>query len=355
MAPRFSATTTSTRKFRDFDEVESQNWVMARGPPQFRALAIAAGHHALARGGHADRSRIAPGLSDRGNLPGAPLIDYQHPHDLVMNLGGSGDDDGRPYDYPCRRLCRGRSAAGSPAFMHRPSAAENPQSPLAHHYLDSTHITPGVVRGGIGRNGFRLDAGVFRGREPDDNRTDFDLGALDSFAVQLSWAGGPWSAQVSNGWLTQPEPVTPYDATQTTASVAYFAGDERRSTAWLAAFGQKREFHGNFEGYLLEGTWRRRARHTLYSRAEWVIKDILDAGYHPIGTPHTHRKSPIGAISMGYVNDLVRGRFGMFGVGGDVTGYSTASNLQDWSGSPWSFHVFVRYRAKPVSSMTHGH
>jgi hypothetical protein len=343
------------RKFRDFEEVESQNWVMGGGT---RTI----GRSRLQLGTMLSLEPVT--LTDLGSpqvfqtgetFKGAPLIDYQHPHDLVMNLGGSMATTIDGTVFHAGAYIVGEAPLGPQAFMHRPSAWENPQSPLSHHYLDSTHITPGVVRGGIERNGFRLDAGVFRGREPDDNRTDFDLGALDSLAVQLSWAGGPWSAQVSNGWLTQPEIVTPYDATQTTASVAYFAGTENRSTAWLAAFGQKREFHGNFEGYLLEGTWRRGGRHIFYSRAEWVIKDILDAGFHPIGIKHTHRKSPVGALTLGYIRDLARGRLGMFGVGGDVTGYAAAANLQDSYGSPWSFHVFVRYRTQPSSAMTHVH
>ena len=41
----------------------------------------------------------------------------------------------------------GPAPLGPPSFMHRPSAAENPQSPLAHHLLDSTHITAGVLSG----------------------------------------------------------------------------------------------------------------------------------------------------------------------------------------------------------------
>ena len=52
-------------------------------------------------------------------------------------------------------FCRGRSgrALGPTPFMHRESARDNPQAPLAHHYLDSTHITPGVLTGGaeVGR------------------------------------------------------------------------------------------------------------------------------------------------------------------------------------------------------------
>jgi hypothetical protein len=343
------------RKFRDFDEVESQNWVLGAGMRTFGSTQLRLSTM-LSLEPVTLAALGSPQVFQTGETyRGAPLIDYQHPHDLVMNLGGSTATTIGGTVYHAGAYIVGEAPLGPQAFMHRPSAAENPQSPLAHHYLDSTHITPGVVRGGIERGAFRVDAGVFRGREPDDNRTDFDLGALDSFAVQLSWARGPWTAQASNGWLTQPEVVTPYDATQTTASVSYFSGDANRSTAWLAAFGQKREFHGNFEGYLLEGTWRRGGRHVVYSRAEWVIKDILDAGFHPIGTPHTHRKSPIGALSAGYVYDLLRGRFGMLGVGGDVTGYETARNLQESYGSPWSFHVFVRYRAKPAGLMPHVH
>lgn len=342
------------RKFLDFDEWESQNWVMgtgarAFGPTRLQLSAMLS----LEPATMADLG--SPQVFQTGEtFRGAPLIDYQHPHDLVMNLGGSLERSIGGTLIRGGAYVVGEAPLGPPPFMHRPSASENPQSPLSHHYLDSTHITPGVVRGGVERKGVRVDAGVFRGREPDDNRTDLDLGALDSLAAQLSWTRGAWSAQVSNAWLTQPEIVTPYDATQTTASLSFFAGDENRSTAWMAAFGQKREFHGIFNAYLLEGTLRR-ARHAVYSRAEWVIKDILDAGYHPIGIKHTHRKSPVGALTLGYVRELARRQFGALGVGADVTGYAAAENLRDSYGSPWSFHVFVRYRARAVGAMTHVH
>jgi hypothetical protein len=341
------------RKFRDFDEWESQNWMMGSGVRAFGATRLRL-TGMLSLEPFTLRDLGSPQVFQTGEtFQRAPLIDYQHPHDLVMNLGGSLQTVVSGTIVHAGAYLVGEPPIGPPAFMHRPSAAENPQSALAHHYLDSTHITPGVVRGGVERGGIRLDAGLFRGREPDEDRTDIDLGALDSFAAQASWARGPWSAQVSNAWLTQPELIAPYDATLTTASLSYFAGDERRSLAWMAAFGQKREFHGSFEGYVLEATLRR-DRHVLYSRAEWVIKDILDAGFHPLGTAHTHRKSPVGALTLGYVHDVVRHRYGSIGFGGDATGYVVADNLQDSYGSPWSFHVFVRYRAKPAGA-THIH
>ena len=229
--------------------------------------------------------------------------------------------------------------------MHRPSAIENPQAPLSHHYMDSTHITPGVVRGGIAAGDWRAEASWFRGREPDENRLDIDLGALDSTAARLSWNRGPWSAQVSGAMLTQPELITPYDAKRLSASVAYSVGDETRGIAWLAAFGQNREIHGNLEAYLFEATIRASATTTVYTRVESVAKSILDAGFHPPNAFHRHRQSQVGALTIGYVRDVLRTRAGGFGAGVDVTGYLVPSNLKEPYGSPVSFHMFLRYRA----------
>ena len=236
----------------------------------------------------------------------AALVDYQHPHDLLMGLGAE-------LRMPTGRVMTilgadivGSPTLGPPIFMHRPSAAENPQAPLSHHHLDSTHITPGVIRGGIEMQGIKLEASVFQGREPDEDRLDLDLGTLDSYATRLSFTRGAWYAQASAGWLTKPEVVTPYDATRLTASVAYTRGDDRRAIAWMAAFGQNREIHGNLEAYLLEATLRTSVRDSFYTRVESVAKDILDVGFHPVNTFHPHRQSQVGAATVGYIRDVWR-------------------------------------------------
>jgi hypothetical protein len=275
----------------------------------------------------------------------APLLDYQHPHDLFMGIGAQ-------YSRPAGRatLLGSVDLVGSPslgpvAFMHRPSAVDNPQAPLSHHYMDSTHITPGVVRGGIGLGAWRAEASWFRGREPDENRLDLDLGALDSTAARVSWNRGPWSAQISGGMLTQPELLAPYDAKRLTASLAYSSGDDTSGLAWLVSFGQNREIHGNLEAYLFEANLRVTPKTTIYTRAESVAKSILDAGFHPPGAFHRHRQSQVGALTVGYVRDVLRNRAGGFGAGVDVTGYLVPANLEEPYGSPMSSHVFLRYRA----------
>jgi hypothetical protein len=239
--------------------------------------------------------------------------------------------------------------------MHRPSARDNPQAPLSHHYMDSSHITPGVLRGGIQAGAWTAETSWFHGREPDENRLDLDLGAFDSVATRLSWTRGRWSAQVSGAYLTLPERVTPYDAKRLTASLAYTMGDEQRGVSWLASFGQNREIHGNLEAYLFEAYIRTSDRTTMYTRVESAAKSILDVGFHPVGTFHRHRQSQIGAFTAGYVRDLVRAPSGAVGVGGDVTGYTVPANLSVAYGSPVSFHLFLRYRTPRRASAGTAH
>jgi hypothetical protein len=287
---------------------------------------------------------------------GAPLIDYQHPHDLIMGLGAN-------YRRPWRRVTWALSAAivGTPAFgpvpfMHRASAADNLQAPLSHHNLDSMHITPGVLTAGATVGEWTMESSWFRGREPDENRLDLDLATLDSYSLRLAWARGHWTAQASGAALTLPEAITPYDAKKVSASLSYDR-PEWRGIAWTAAFGQKREIHGNLEGYLVEGRMQITPRNAVFARAESVAKDILDAGFHPRGVFHRHRQSQVGALTVGFVRDVWTTPAARVGVGGDVTGYLVPDNLREAYGSPRSFHLFLRYRPERNSraGVTHVH
>jgi hypothetical protein len=333
------------RKFRDFSEWESQNWVA--GTLERRAPGGTLRIHSMwSLEALTLRDVGSPQVFQTGEtFRGAPLVDYQHPHDLVMGLGAEYRRATRVGTLIGAADLVGPPALGPAPFMHRPSARDNPQAPLSHHYLDSTHITPGVIGGGLEAGAWRADASWFRGREPDENRLDIDLGALDSTAARLSWTRGGWAAQVSGALLTQPERVTPADAKQLTASLAYAGGDDRRGIAWLAAFGQRREIHGNLEAYLFEAHVRAGSRTTVYTRVESAAKSILDVGFHPVGIFHRHRQSQVSALTAGYVRDAFQSRAGAVGLGADVTGYLVPANLKNSYGSPLSFHLFLRYRA----------
>ena len=51
----------------------------------------------------------------------------------------------------------GSPALGPVAFMHRASAFDNPMAPLTHHSFDATHISFGVVTGGVSRGRWTVE------------------------------------------------------------------------------------------------------------------------------------------------------------------------------------------------------
>ena len=121
------------RKFTDFDAVESQNWMMTALQKSF---------------GSADLNLVAmfslepftlrdigsPQVFQTGEtFNDAPLIDYQHPHDLIMNLGGVYSRAAGATTVAVAAYAVGPAPIGPVVFMHRASAIENPQAPLSHH------------------------------------------------------------------------------------------------------------------------------------------------------------------------------------------------------------------------------
>ena len=98
-----------------------------------------------------------------------PLVDRQHPHDLVseVSVSLSHKFTDRLSGFVYLGL-PGEPAFGPPAFMHRLSIMDSPEAPISHHWLDSTHISEGVVTAGVVLGGVKFEASRFRGREPAD-------------------------------------------------------------------------------------------------------------------------------------------------------------------------------------------
>src|SRR2546425_4481047 len=155
---------------------------------------------------------LQTGESDRG----VPLHDHQHPHDLFMELAAL-------YERAVARNLAvslyvapvGEPAVGPAAFPHRPSASDDPLAPLAHHWQDGTHITFGVLTAGVFTRTTKLEASVFNGREPDENRTNFDYAgrALDSYSARLSVnPGARWGLSARYAYLKSPEALHPEES-----------------------------------------------------------------------------------------------------------------------------------------------
>ena len=153
-----------------------------------------------------------------------PLVDRQHPHDLVMELAGS-------YSIPLGAASSafvyggypGEPALGPATYMHRFSGMDDPAAPISHHWLDATHVTFGVVTAGVTHGAFKFEASAFNGREPDQHRWDFDRLRLDSYSGRLSVNPTPdWALQASYGFIRSPEQLEPdVDQHRITASATY--------------------------------------------------------------------------------------------------------------------------------------
>ena len=277
-----------------------------------------------------------------------PLVDRQHPHNLVMELAASYSKSLSAvssvflYGGPV-----GEPALGPPAYMHRASSEDNPDAPLTHHWLDATHITFGVVTVGAVWRSWKLDASSFNGREPDQHRYDVEFRRLDSSSVRLSYNPSPSLAlQVSTGRLASPEQLQPNTAVRrTTASAIYdrSVGGARWQTT--LAWGRDAPTGGRHtDGFLLDSALRLRCGHTLFARFESVVKDELFAPADPLfGRPFLIRKG-----SLGYVFDFVERGHLRFGIGAVVSRHWAPTELNQVYGSdPVGSSLFVRARLVP--------
>jgi hypothetical protein len=345
------------REFRDQSAWESQNWFMLDG---IRRL----GGGQLELDGMASLEPFtmqgigSPQLFQTGeSYQGGPLIDRQHPHDLLMELGAKYRIRRGAVTFLAGADLVGPAALGPTPFMHRESARDNPQAPLSHHYLDSTHITPGVVTAGVEVGSLTLEGSWFRGEEPDEHRLNIARPWLDSWSVRGQWRRGPWQAQASGGILHKPEWFEPYDIPRLTASIEYNGSVQSHPLAATLAWGENREIHGILDAYLFEWSAGLTSRGRLYGRAEAAAKDLLDLGFpDPPGIVSFHRISHVAALTLGYLHDVSDTSSGRLGIGGDATFYHVPDNMLEFYGtSPHSFHVFVRYRPRAGNSMAHTH
>jgi hypothetical protein len=276
-----------------------------------------------------------------------PLIDRQHPHDLFMELAGSyslarGNNSLFVYGG-----LPGEPALGPPAFMHRFSGVNIPAAPITHHWLDSSHITYGVLTAGAVVDRVKFEASAFHGREPDENRWDIETGKLDSHSFRLSVNPTErWAMQWSYGRIHSPEQLEPeIDQDRVTASALYdgaWGGNNR----WegLAAWGQDMNHPGHtLNAFTLEASAVLADRHTLFARFEHVEKDELFLA----PDPRAGEEFRVGELTAGYRRDWLAGEHVSIGLGAAGSLSFVPGAIQDSYGelpaSGWLFlHLALR-------------
>jgi len=208
---------------------------------------------------------------------GIPLVDRQHPHDLFAELAVgythsfSKDVDLTGYvGYP------GEPALGPVVFMHRLSAINDPDAPISHHWQDATHITYGVGTIGFRYKIFKGEASIFTGREPDENRYDFDKPLFDSYSYRISANPNRYfSLQFSQGFIHSPEALEPQlNVVRTAASVIHTKLLKHgRFIATSIVWGMNHNSTGNTLNSLLIESNLKLAPLSIYGRFEYVQKD----------------------------------------------------------------------------------
>jgi hypothetical protein len=260
---------------------------------------------------------------------GDTIHDRQHPHDLFMELAAD-------YDHGLRGSLRwqvyagfaGEPALGPVSFPHRISALANPVAPITHHWIDATHITFGLVTAGVYDERWKAEVSLFNGREPDEDRADLDLGALDSISGRFTvMPSENLVLQVSAGQLEEAEAEFPpeprADVDRLTASATYHRRIGDRLSATTLAYG----VNSGVEvipgarvdlvthALLLESSLTIRQTHTWFARMEIVGKPGEDLHVHEDPT----RIFVVGKLQAGYERTLKGWRGLVPGVGGSVT------------------------------------
>jgi len=210
---------------------------------------------------------------------GVPLVDQQHPHDLIAELAFnythsfSEDVDINTYvGYP------GEPALGPVVFMHRLSAINNPESPLGHHWQDATHITFGTGTLGFRYKIVKLEGSIFTGREPDENRYNFDKPKFDSYSYRINFNPNEnFALQFSQGFINSPEELFPdEDIVRTTASVLHtktLSDNTFISSSFI--WGANRIDEDNLHSVLFETNVTLKPV-SVYARYEFVQKDARE-------------------------------------------------------------------------------
>jgi len=286
---------------------------------------------------------------------GQPLHDRQHPHDLFMEVAAIYR---RPiadvFGIELYGALSGEPALGPTAFMHRTSAMNNPFPPIGHHWQDSTHITFGVLTAGVYNRWVKLEGSIFHGREPDENRWNFDFGALDSWSGRISVnPTRQTSFQVSYGYVNSPEAAQPEESLhRVTASGSYSAPMlSDGNVALTALWGRNVEAGHSSDSALVEANLDLDGKNVPFVRVEYVQK----LGHDLVLPGDPDAKYDVFQGSFGYVHRFTGGPVvPVIGISVDIGIVPGSIESQYGTRTPVGAFVFIGLQP-PKTSIGHEH
>jgi hypothetical protein len=297
-------------------------------------------------------SRGYPLLVQSGEAyQGTPLHDRQHPHDLFMELAAL-------YEQPVARNLGlslylapvGEPAVGPVAFPHRPSAADDPLAPISHHWQDGTHITFGVVTAGVFTRNVKLEASWFNGREPNEDRANFDYGGrrLDSYSGRLTVnPGSRWSLALWYAYLESPEDLLPDESLHRLGAAVLTTHPVGSGGTWSSTliYGANNEIGtGRLQSsVVLESTLDLDGMNSFFGRAEYVRKSAAEL---VVASAPPTTEYDVGALALGYLRTVgtVVGLSAGVGVRGSVNVVPSSLDAVYGSRSPTGLALYLRLR-----------
>jgi len=281
---------------------------------------------------------------------GRPIVDGQHPHSFLMELGAA-------YSRPLGERtslnlyggARGEPAFGPGGYAHRLSQSENPMAVLGHHYQDSTHIAGNVATAGVTHGRVTLEGSGFLGREPGEARWRLERGGIDSWSARVTVTpSARWLAQFSYASLTSPEAREPHvNATRMSGSATYVRPLGRGHWASTVLWGaHRKQAHDGepaaaFHSYLAEST-ALSGNNWVWGRFELTDKDgtLAFRGEAPVGQ--------VAALTLGYARELnPETPWFSAALGGQVTLFRAPEALRGFYGrSAAGAQVFLRFRVR---------
>ncbi|HZI22869.1 MAG TPA: hypothetical protein VFD76_10135 [Gemmatimonadales bacterium] len=284
-------------------QLGSVNWFMlvathplAGGDLRFRTMASAEPWTVGARG-YPELLQVAEPYQ------GDVVTDRQHPHEFLSEAAAEFEHTVSSrlavslYTGPV-----GEPALGPVAYMHRPSAADDPIAPLGHHLQDVTHTSFGVVTVGAFTPTLKLEASAFNGAHPDDDRTNIDPVRLDSYSGRITVnPGSAWSLAGWFGHIAAQSGAHVHDAVDRLGiSLLHGRGAWSSALIWGADVDA-----GRLRGALLvESEAQLDSQDVLFGRAEYVRRTAQDLALVGSVPPELD----IGALTLGMARRVARFR-----------------------------------------------
>jgi hypothetical protein len=280
---------------------------------------------------------------------GEPLHDRQHPHDAFMELAAMFQQPvATDLAVELYAGLAGEPALGPVAFMHRPSAQNDPLAPLGHHWQDATHISFGVVTAGVYSRLWKLEGSWFNGREPDENRWDLDLRPLDSYSGRVTLnPSGRLSLSGWYGYLPSAEELHPDEAVHRYGAAIQYGARGIRGGAWGSTLLWGANAHAGRQenSIVVETNLEIGSKNAVFGRAEYVRKSAEDL---VLGGVTSEREFDIRSVVGGYVREIVSIPGGTIGVGGRASVNFVPRALEPFYGTraPKGIDVYLRVRPK---------